>query len=240
MRHARLGEFFGFKVELHASWGPLALLLAMSMGTYLRAVAPDWGLGRILAVAAATTALFGASLLLHELAHAAVARSRGLEVSSITLFALAGLSAVRRPEADPRTELLMGLAGTAVSAALAGMGFLVARWTGPPVPPSPAQVVCAWLGVMNAGVAVINLLPGFPLDGGRVLRALIWSVTGDGDKATRWAGRGGVLIAYALVFAGLWRAFTGGHLESVWAVFAGWLLLDAAAVSLARGPTVGY
>lgn len=205
------------RVVVHESSWVLALLVALTCAAYANAVAPAWGWPLSGALGALTGALFLGSLWLHEAAHAFVARRRGLRVGEEHLVAFGGLVTVDHA-ADRRTELWTGLAGAATGAAMAALCLAAAQWLGPPLPPRPAQLVLAWLGIMNAGVTLLNLLPIFPLDGGRLLRAAGRPATGLGR-----------VLAFALLAWGLGSAVNGGGLPAMWVAFLGWLLLEVSA-----------
>lgn len=228
-----LGRVFGFQIGLHYSWLILAFLVMLSAQGYLLSVSPGWPPALYWALSLATALLFFVCLILHELSHALVARARGMEVTSITLFALGGVAGISRDTMDAKTEFWMGIVGPATSFAIGLVCQALALAMGPGVPVAhPVQAMLTWLATVNMAVAVFNLLPGFPLDGGRILRAAAWRVTKDHLRATRIAARSGQVLAHLFVFFGLWRAFTGGGFGGIWMVFLGWFLLEAATASL--------
>jgi predicted transcriptional regulator len=142
---------------------------------------------------------------------------------------------IEREPADPATEFWMGIAGPIASTVIGGFCLLVAAGTGwsPSVAPeTPGASVLVWLGVINLSLAAFNMLPGFPLDGGRVLRALLWWVQGNAVTAARWAARVGQAVAAGLIFIGLLESFAGAGLSALWLVFVGWFLLGAAESSV--------
>lgn len=173
----RLGRIFGIEIGLHFSWFIIAALLTMSLAAHVYSVNREWGQALIWTAAGVAALAFFAAILLHELAHAAVARARGVQVPSITLFALGGLARMSRDTADARTEFWMGLAGP-VTSALIGVAALglasLLGWTFATIPETPGMVMLVWFGFINITVAAFNMIPGFPLDGGRILRAVIW------------------------------------------------------------------
>jgi Zn-dependent protease/predicted transcriptional regulator len=227
----RLGRLFGVEIGLHYSWFVIALLLVLSLSAHFRQTQPSWNDAVVWSTALVTGLLFFGAIVLHELSHALVAMSRGLPVRSITLFALGGVAQIEREAADARTEFWMGIAGPLTSAFL-GAGCLavaaVFGWSPAATPGSPALAVLVWLGYINLSLALFNMVPGFPLDGGRVLRAAIWWATGDASRATRIAARVGQLVAFAFIMIGVVRFFGGAGLGGLWIAFIGWFLLNAA------------
>jgi len=230
----KLGRLFGIEIGLHYSWFLIALLIVLSLAGHFRETQPEWGPATTWIAAAATAALFFSTLILHELAHAVTARARGLPVGAITLFALGGVSRIQAEPKDARTEFFIGIVGPATSAVvgLLCLGLAAALgWAPGADPSSPPLAVLVWLGYINFGLAVFNMVPGYPLDGGRVLRALAWWITGDAGRATRVAARGGQAVAYVFIVLGLLRFFAGAGLGGLWTAFIGWFLLNAAGAS---------
>jgi Zn-dependent protease len=188
-------------------------------------------------MAIVTALLFFAAIILHELAHAAVARLRGLPVRSITLFALGGVAQMGKEAADAKTEFWMGIAGPLMSALIGavclGMAWMLG-WTFVLEPATPLMAMLVWLGYINIGLAIFNMVPGFPMDGGRVLRAVIWWITGNAARATRAAAATGQVIAYGFILFGIVRFFGGADISGLWTAFIGWFLLSAAQASTAQ------
>ena len=233
----KLGRIFGIEIGLHYSWFIIALLIILSLSGEFQALNPQWGSGVIWATAIVTGLLFFTTIILHELSHAAVAKARHLPVRSITLFALGGVAQIEREPNEAGTEFLMGIVGP-VASALIGMFCLLVAWTlgwSPLVAPeTPLLATLMWLGYINISLAVFNLIPAFPLDGGRVLRGLIWWITGDGVRATRVATRIGQVFAIAFMILGILRFFNGAGLGGLWIAFIGFFLLEAAGASRAQ------
>jgi Zn-dependent protease len=225
---------FGIEIGLHYSWFLIALLITLSLVGHFGTTRPEWGETVTWAAAIVTGALFFSALVLHELAHALTARARGLPVGAITLFALGGVSRIKGEPKDAKTEFLIGIVGPVTSAVL-GLGCLLLAtafgWGLGADPSSPPLAVLVWLGYINLGLALFNMVPGYPLDGGRVVRALAWWLTGDPARATRTAARGGQAVAYAFIVVGLLRFFAGAGLGGLWIAFIGWFLLNAATAS---------
>jgi Zn-dependent protease/CBS domain-containing protein len=229
-----IGRLFGIRIVLHFSWFVIALLIVMSLGQHFEATNPGWSPALTWTTAVLTGMLFFVAIVLHELSHALVARARGLPVQSITLFALGGIAQIEREASDSRTEFWMGLAGpiasVVIGAACLGSAMLVG-WQPNSDPVTPPEALLVWLGYINISLAVFNMIPGFPLDGGRVLRAVIWWITGNEPRATRLAARIGQVVAFGFIVLGIFRFLWGGGLGGLWIAFIGWFLLNAAGAS---------
>lgn len=246
----KLGRIFGIKIGLHYSWLIIALLIAFSLSGHFGAAHPTWGRGVIWGMAISTAILFFAAIVAHELSHALVARRRGLPVRSITLFALGGVAQFEKEAEDAKTEFLVSIVGPITSAVIGFVSLVLAwlmGWTTMTEPTTPLMAMLVWLGYINFGLAVFNMLPGFPLDGGRVLRALIWWSTGSAQRATRIASITGQLVAFGFIVLGIYRFFAGAGFSGLWMAFIGWFLLNAAKSTYSqqelterlRGVTVG-
>ncbi|MFC7247717.1 site-2 protease family protein [Catellatospora aurea] len=224
----RLGTIAGIPVGVH--WSVLLIMLLLGQGlatAVLPAGAPGGSTGAYWIVALAVTVLFLGSLLAHELSHAIVARHYGVSVRRITLWLLGGMAELESEPPHARADLLVALAGPLASlgaAALFGAAAGGLYLTG--LAPL-AWVALAWLALVNAVLAVFNLLPGAPLDGGRVLRAALWWWRGDRAFAARTAARAGMVVSILMIAGGtlqvLWLADIGG----LWLVLLGWFLLFA-------------
>lgn len=223
-----LGKLFGIPFRVHFSWFIIFIVLTVSLSTVFPASRPlspaqAWGLS------IATSLLFFASVVSHELAHSLVARANGIPVRDITLFIFGGVAHLGREATRPRAELIMAFIGPLTSLVLGGMflGLAAATRTSSPL----IAVVSQWLGTINLLLGVFNLIPGFPLDGGRVLRSLLWLATGDMPKATvvaSWIGRG---VGYLFIAVGLFWAFQGAFINGIWFAIIGWFLENAASTS---------
>ena len=227
-----LGRVFGIRIGLHYSWFIIALLIVFSLSAQFHSSHPSWGDGVILALAVATAILFFISLLLHELAHSVVAKSWGLPVREITLFALGGVSQIEKEAGSAKVEFWMASVGPLTSACIGLLCLALSRLWG--VDSSPVTSMVSWLGYINLALAVFNLIPGYPLDGGRILRALIWWKTADMDRATRLASRVGQVVALIFIGIGILRFFGGAGIGGLWIAFIGWFLLQAARESYLR------
>jgi Zn-dependent protease/CBS domain-containing protein len=229
----KLGRIFGIKIGLHYSWFLIALLIVYSLSAQFHASNPNWGDGVILALAVATGILFFVSLLLHELAHSLVATANKLPVKEITLFALGGVSQIEKNPVSAKTEFWMAFVGPLTSAVIGAICLTLTRLIGDPSS-DPVMAMLLWLGYINLMLAGFNLIPGYPLDGGRVLRALIWWKTGDADRSTQYAARTGQVVAFGFIALGILRYFGGAGLGGLWIAFIGWFLLQAARESEAQ------
>ncbi|MBI4544817.1 MAG: site-2 protease family protein [Gemmatimonadetes bacterium] len=228
----RLGSILGFEIRIDFSWFIIFFLI---LWTFTVGVFPASfpGLSRELYIGmgAAGTLLFFASLLAHELSHSLVARSKGIPVEGITLFIFGGMSRTRLEAESPGDEFLIAVVGP-VSSLLIAAAFLALWWAGGHWDWSPALTgVAQYLAFLNFMLAVFNLLPGFPLDGGRLFRAAVWKVTGDVTRATRLASAGGKWLAYLLVGFGIWQVVQRNVVGGLWLIFIGWFLRNAAILS---------
>lgn len=233
----RLGHIFGIEIGLHYSWLIIALLITLSLAGHFRAHNPEWGDTLSWGLAVITALLFFAAIVAHELSHAVVAKSRGLPVRSITLFALGGVAQIEKEAEDAKTEFWMGIIGPITSLVIGAICLGIAYalgWTPPDFPARPLPAMLMWLGYINIMLGVFNLIPGFPLDGGRVLRAIVWWINGDAKRATMIAARIGQFIAFSLIVLGIWRFFSGAGLGGLWIAFIGWFLLSASRESYAQ------
>jgi Zn-dependent protease/predicted transcriptional regulator len=233
----KLGRISGIEIGLHYSWFIVAALIVFSLGEHFRQVNPNWGTGQIWIAALVTAALFFVSLLLHELAHSLVAQARGLRVTAITLFALGGVSQIQDDATDAKTEFRVAIAGP-IASLIIGFGCLAIAlglgWQRSTEPQTAAAGVLVWLGYINIALAVFNMIPGFPLDGGRVLRAIVWTVTKNADRSTRIAAGVGQVVAFLFILDGIWQFFSGAGFGGLWIAFIGWFLMDAAKASYAE------
>jgi len=228
-----LGRVAGFHIDLDYSWFVIFFLI---LGTFTGVVFPAYvpGLGRqvYLLMGTAGTILFFLSLLAHELAHAFIARWKGIEVEGITLFIFGGMARTRSEAVRPADEFQIAGVGPLASLLLAGAFYGVAVLADRLGWHDSVFGVAGHLGFLNMALAVFNLLPGFPLDGGRLLRSAVWKVTGDLRKATRVATTAGKGLGWLIIAAGLYVLFVGGQLVSgLWFIFIGWFLAQAAAAS---------
>ncbi|WP_284261850.1 site-2 protease family protein [Roseicyclus amphidinii] len=221
----KLFDLFGFEIKVDASWLLIAALIVWSLASgYLPQVLPGLGPGAYLALAiAAMLGLFG-SLILHELAHSLVARRYGLGIGGITLFLFGGVAELLDEPKSAGSEFWIAIAGPVMSFVLAALFGLAAMATGAE---GIVGTILAYLASINLVLAVFNLLPAFPLDGGRVLRAWLWHRSGDMLGATRKASGAGTVLALGLMGLGLFSALSGGGIGGVWLVLIGFFVLNA-------------
>jgi Zn-dependent protease/predicted transcriptional regulator len=207
------------------------VLITMSLAMQFTQEHPQWSSVQHWAVGIATSLLFFASVLFHELSHSMVARIYKIRVISITLFVFGGVARIAREPAKAIQEFNIAIAGPLASLFLAAgfysltLFFPYAQMTG---------ALAVWLWQTNAALALFNLLPGFPLDGGRIFRAIVWGVTKDFSRATKVAGTSGKVVAYGLIVFGAWYAMRGQWTSGLWLAFIGWFLLNAAQESVAQ------
>lgn len=233
----KLGRIFGVEIGLHYSWLLIALLITFSLAGHFQENNPHWSDTLRWGVSIVTALLFFASIVVHELSHALVAKLRGLPVRSITLFALGGVAQIEKEAADAKTEFWMGIIGPITSFVI-GIGCLLITvalgWSPPQLPRQPLPAMLMWLGLINIALAIFNMIPGFPLDGGRVLRGIIWWVTGNAKRATTIATRVGQFVAFAMIVYGVFQFFRGTGINGLWMAFIGWFLLSASRESYAQ------
>ncbi|MEN8181662.1 MAG: site-2 protease family protein [Myxococcota bacterium] len=232
----RLGRVAGIEVAVDYTWVLIFMLVSVSVGARLRLAHEEWHGIATWGAGFVTSLLFFASIVLHELGHSLVAQRVGVRVRSITLFVFGGLAALESEPRRPRDEILIAVAGPLVSVAL-GIAFLAgARALGNA--PGFRELIgeaLEWLGRINLILAAFNVVPGFPLDGGRVLRGILWATTGSFERATAVAAATGSVFAYGLIAAGALTAiFAGQLLGGLWLVFIGWFLLFAARATVGQ------
>jgi len=220
VRRFRLARVFGIEIRVDPSWFIIIVLVVMSIHAQFALLFEESLRAPILWVAAILEGLlFFGSVLIHELSHSLVARSLGVGVDSITLFIFGGVSSLQEEPARAKDEFLISGAGPLASLVLAGLSGLVAALL--PVDSFP-RYFFHWLSVTNVVLAIFNMLPGFPLDGGRVLRAVVWRATGSLTKATRVASLAGRAIAYGLMGLGVFLLlFRGGLVNGLWFILVG-------------------
>ncbi|MFB3815256.1 MAG: site-2 protease family protein [Terriglobales bacterium] len=230
----RLGRIWGIELGLHFSWIVIALLITFSVAQQFSTTNPEWGPQVIWSAAVLTGVLFFAALFAHELSHAFVAKMRGLPIRRITLFLLGGVAQVEKEAEDPATEFWMAIVGPIMSAIVGAIclgAALALGWQPGHPPASPLTAITVWLGYINVALAAFNMIPGFPLDGGRVLRAVIWWINHDKRRSTLIAARVGEVIAALFIGWGIFRFFAGAGLSGLWIAFIGWFLMQAASAS---------
>jgi Zn-dependent protease len=239
-------EIWGIPIRVHFSWLLVFGLVTWSLAAgYFPHEYPGWAARAYWAVGAVTALVFFASILVHELGHSWVALRNGIPIRSITLFVFGGVAQIAREPGAPGVELRIAIAGPATSFLLAGL--FAGIWQvvhDVPILAAPA----IWLARINFMVAAFNLIPGFPLDGGRLLRALVWRWTGSLRRASEAASFLGQLVAFAFIGWGIFTVLGGDVIGGMWIAFIGWFLQNAAAASRAeanlremlRDVTVGH
>lgn len=228
----RLGSIFGLEVRIDFSWFIIFFLILWTFiaGVY-PATVPELSTTTHVAMGVVATLLFFASLLAHEISHSLVARAKDVPVEGITLFVFGGMAHTRMEAESPGDEFTIAGVGPLSSLVIAAAFGLLA-WGGSALGwPEWVTVVAAHLAYINTALALFNLVPGFPLDGGRLFRAAVWRFTGDLRKATRWATAGGKAVGYILIGVGLLQVFAGGLVGGLWLVFIGWFVRKAAEAS---------
>ena len=244
----RIARLFGITIFIHASWVLVAILVlfnflaffseggAWQFGDFVLTVQSPLPRDELRWLAAgATTVLFFGSVLVHELSHSLVAQRLGLPVHSITLFIFGGVSNLRREPESAKSEFLMAAVGPATSLVLGALFWLLLKLAGDTVLGDPPQQAAAsvfrQIAVINVILAIFNLLPGFPLDGGRVLRSAVWAMRRDRRTATRIATRGGQLLAGLLVLWGFYHLTRQDLISGMWSMLIAFFLYNAASAS---------
>ena len=220
-----IARIWGIPISVHASWLLVFALVAGSLaGGYFPAQHPEWGGPTRWVLGALTSLAFFASVLVHELGHSRVALRYGLPIRGITLFVFGGVAQIGREPGSPGVDFRIAIAGPLTSLALAALfGGVGTVGENAPLVSVPAL----WLARINLAVALFNLLPGSPLDGGRVLRAAVWAWTGSFDRANRAASAAGEVLALAMIGVGTFRAIGGDLAGGIWMALIGWFLHSA-------------
>lgn len=243
----RIARLFGIEIKIDWSWLLILMLIVWNLTSAFSQAHPEWGMLFSISMGLLAAILFFLSVLLHELAHSLVAKSRGIPVSDITLFLFGGVSNIREEPKTPGSEFMMAVMGPVTSLVI---GFLLLVLSGIGLRAEnlrdlnimqfleelgALRTILVWIGSVNVILGLFNLVPGFPLDGGRVLRSIIWSVTGDLRKATQWASYIGQAIAWTMIVTGMVMIFGiripffgQGLIDGVWLILIGWFLNNAA------------
>lgn len=232
-----LGRIAGVRVGFNWSLLVVAALVAWTLATgFLPSAAPGQSSAAYWTAGVISAFVFLASLLAHELAHSIVAMQRGVKVEGITLWLFGGVSRFSSESNSPGTQALITFVGPLTSLLLGAIFYFISIAVGGGAHPGLVAATLSWLGYINIALGIFNLLPAFPLDGGRLLQSLIWLRTGDRLRATRIAARIGMGFAYLLIAYGLFVfIFSGDLIGGVWSVFLGWFLLSAARSEEAGG-----
>jgi Zn-dependent protease/predicted transcriptional regulator len=242
----RIGRVFGIDIEIDWSWLFIFILIAWDLSTVFDQLHPTWAVSVVWSAAIAAALLFFISVLLHELAHSLVAQSQGVPVRSITLFLFGGVSDIQREPPSPRAEFLITIVGPLTSLVIGVVLLVLAGTTANPINTMTGSTssmsglkllptMLLWLGSINILLAFFNMIPGFPLDGGRVLRSILWAITGNLRRATQMASQAGQIIAWLFIVAGIMMVFGydipllgTGLINGLWLAFIGWFLNSAA------------
>ena len=242
----RIFRLFGIDIRIDWSWLLILLLVTWNLTTSFSQFHPDWSTPLTLLISIIAAVLFFASVLLHELAHSLVAKSHGISVSNITLYLFGGAANIKEEPKSPGSEFLMAILGPLTSIIL-GVVLLFISGVGSTLQNiedlqpnkilqsfSAIKTLAVWLGSVNVFLGLFNLLPGFPLDGGRILRSIFWGITDNLRKATRWASYFGQGVAWLLITSGIAMIFGlqipllgGGLVSGVWIILIGWFLNNA-------------
>ncbi|HEX8968833.1 MAG TPA: site-2 protease family protein [Chloroflexota bacterium] len=237
-----MGRIFGIDVRIHATWLLAFAFVTWGLATgYFRFVAPRQGLGLPLVLGAASALLLFASVLVHEFSHSLVAQARGMRVRDITLFIFGGVSNIGGEARTARDEFLIAVVGPLTSFVIAGLFWLIGRSIGgtPGLEMlfgsarglrgmTPATAMLSYLTAVNVLLGAFNLVPAFPLDGGRVFRSILWGLTHRFGRATSIATAVGLAFAFLMIGLGGVRIFSGDLVGGLWTIFIGWFLAQAA------------
>ena len=232
MNGIRIGRVFGIDIAIHPSWFVIFGLFTFSLATgFFPRAYSSWSPAEAWIVAAVATILLFVSVLAHELGHSLVARAQGIPVRNITLFLLGGVSTLEKEATSPGREALMAGVGPLVSLVIG-----LVSWAAAYLVPAHqhAQAVLLYLGLANVTLAVFNLLPGFPLDGGRILRALLWWRSHDLVRATRGAATVGQVVGYVFIALGVLQVLGGSPFGGLWLGLIGWLIIQGSRAGAAQ------
>jgi Zn-dependent protease/CBS domain-containing protein len=232
----RIARILGIDLRVHVSWILIFLLVTFSLADQVFPFTyPTWSQQKTIIVAAITALLFFGSVVVHEFAHALVARRFKMSVSSITLFLLGGVASLTREPPSAKAEFSMAIAGPATSLAIGAAALALSQLVTNSLDAAPSlqpvEAITGYLGLVNIAVAGFNMIPGFPLDGGRVLRSIIWGVRHDRATATRIAARGGQVVAGLFALWAAYRVFTGDP-GGLWMGLIAYFLYGAATQTL--------
>jgi Zn-dependent protease/CBS domain-containing protein len=226
----RLFRIAGIDIGIHYTWILIFVLFSWILAQgFFPQLYPGWETATYWITGVVAALLLFGSVLVHELAHSLVAQARGMTVSSITLFIFGGVSNLEDEPEKPKVELAMSIVGPLSSLALGGIFWGLVHLVGDQQ--SPLAAILSYLALINVILAGFNLLPGFPLDGGRVLRAILWNRTGSLVKATNIAATVGRFMGWGIIAFGLFWIFTGNFIGGVWFAFIGWFLSSSADAS---------
>jgi Zn-dependent protease len=222
-----LGRILGIPIGLDYSWFLVFVLLTWTLAVgYFPDEFKNWPVAEYWIAGAITAIMLFVSVLLHELGHSVVAKGYNMPVRRITLFIFGGIAEIGAEPPKASAEFWIAIAGPFVSLILAVLFALLSPLT---LPIPVVFAIVSYLAFINAALVVFNLIPGFPLDGGRVLRAILWAVTENLEKATVVAGSVGRVIGFLFIIGGVWLIFSVSLIDGLWIAFIGWFLESAAA-----------
>jgi Zn-dependent protease/CBS domain-containing protein len=231
MNAFKIGRIAGIDIRVHWSWFAIFFLLTWWLADgFYGDVYDDWSTEEQWAASIVTTILFFTSVLLHELSHSIVARRLGLPVQHITLFIFGGVSALGSEPTSAKQEFQVAIVGPLTSFLLGGIAAVITLvgWLAFDIEDTPPIAVAEYLAVINIAVGVFNMLPGFPLDGGRVLRAAVWARNRNMLRATRYASTSGTIISFGLIAIGVVSILAGNFIGGAWFIVIGWFLRNSA------------
>jgi Zn-dependent protease/predicted transcriptional regulator len=226
-----IGRAFGISLRLHYSWFIIFALVTWALtASYYPSVFPSWSLASRIAAGIITSLLFFGSVLVHELAHSIISQRQGIPVESITLFIFGGVSQITEEPKQPKDEFRMAIAGPLTSLVIGGIlwGIFFGVRDSNVFALQFIAAITYWLGYINLALGVFNLIPGFPLDGGRVFRSLLWWRSHNLRSATRIASNIGRAIGFLFIFGGIYLVFTSYWFDGIWLALIGWFLESAA------------
>ncbi len=219
---------YGIDIRIDPSWLLIAALFVWNLSVqYFPQLLPELSQATYISLGVVATLGFFASLLLHEFAHSVVAIFYGLRITAITLFIFGGVAGLKSEPKDARSEFWIAIAGPAMSFALAGFGYLMANLLASVGASDPIVVLFAYLGIANLVLAIFNLVPAFPMDGGRVLRAFLWYLKSDLEFATRIASRLGSALGVGFMALGLFSVLNGAGVGGFWMILIGFFVLGS-------------
>lgn len=221
----RIGKIMGIDIEVNASWFIIFALVTYTLADgYFPSYYPAFDATTRWVSSSVIALLFFASVLLHELSHSVVSIKLGMPVKKITLFIFGGIAQIEQEPDDPIKELKMAIAGPGMSLFLSGLFFVLSKLLGVMNSAQPAVVSLEYLSNINLTLAIFNLVPAFPLDGGRVLRAIIWRFSRNLQRATRITSAMGSIFGYLLIALGILLVLNNYIVNGVWLVFIGWFI----------------
>ncbi len=221
-----IGKIAGIPIRIHISWLVIFLLITWTLTHVYAQEYPGWNKALYFIIGVITSFLFFISVLIHELAHSIVAKKQGVPVKDIVLFIFGGVSELSEEPRSPGNEFVMALVGPLSSFLLFLFSGLIWFFVRSKI--EPIGAMAGFLAIINLMLFAFNLIPGFPLDGGRVFRAILWAIRGDIVKATRWASIVGQGFAFLLIFLGIWWILKGNLIDGIWIILIGWFLDNAA------------